>query len=424
MTPSNPARRRLSRRPFNSRRRPSGYPAKKVKPCRHPRLPKTDVQQPNDNNEDEDYNDHEDREGEDDAMQTSRPEPFITLSLVSYGATPLLNMTCGGFLLCELRPHQIAARDAFVRCYLEALPRASAWAALPVKSLRDFENGGGTAEVEAEAAFLERSLRAMMGHLDEYFFFGTLTRPLKGKVKPLMVLHTGFDQLRSEVGLQLYGDSTTFHHVIGSEYSRIRIWSRLSRDYPWDPNGMVPERVSFTHIVGTLVHEMVHSYLRLFICKGLQCRRDLVNTIGLTGHSWTFIKLYSFVLGEIWKWHPALATLSIEECIPGTSIVMKNIAVEAEARMKLKAEGRDRDFLPLRSDSPRNIVCLTVEGGLIEGMYTMRITYRRPGSKIPSQEEGDDDDDDDDDDEGDDDGDDGDDYYDDEDHDDCNMDDA
>ncbi|GJD02685.1 hypothetical protein ColKHC_11510 [Colletotrichum higginsianum] len=323
MAPSNPERSRRSRRPFNSRRRPSGYPVKKVKPCRHPRLPKTDVQQPYNNNDDEDDNDHEDRAGEDDAIQTSRPEPFITLSLVSYGATPLLNMTCGGFLLCELRPHQIAAREGFVRCYLEALPRASAWAALPVKSLRDFEHGGGTAEVEAEAAFLEGSLRAMMGHLDEYFYFGTLTRLPKGKAKPLVVLHTGFGQLRSEVGLQRYGDSATFHHVIGSEYSRIRIWSKLSRDYPWNPNGMETEPVSFTHIVGTLVHEMVHSYLRLFVCEAPQCKRNLVNTIGLSGHSWTFIKLYSFVLGEIWKWHPALATLSIEECIPGTSIWLK-----------------------------------------------------------------------------------------------------
>ncbi|KAJ0167347.1 hypothetical protein CTA2_3094 [Colletotrichum tanaceti] len=397
MAPSNPERRRRRRRLFNSRRRPNGLLVKKVKPCRHPRLPKTDVQQPYDSDEDEDNNDLEERVGEDDAMQTSRPEPFITLSLVSYGATPLLNMTCGGFLLCELRPHQIAARDAFVRCYLEAQPRASAWAALPAKSLRDFENGGGTAEVEAEAAFLEGSLRAMMGHLDEYFFFGTMTRSPRGRAEPLAILHTGFDRLRGDVGLRRYGDSATYHQVIGSEYSRIRIYSRVSGDYPWDPNGMEPERLSFKLIVGTLVHEMVHSYLDLFVCVGPQCKRYLVNTTGLTGHSRTFVKLYNFVLEEIWKWHPALETLDKDECVPGTSIVKTNIEVETMARMKWKAEGRHRDFLPLRSDSPRNIVCLTEEAGLDEGISTMRITYRRPGSKIPSSgdDDGDDDDDDD-----------------------------
>ncbi|GKT64785.1 hypothetical protein ColTof4_07183 [Colletotrichum tofieldiae] len=297
-------------------------------------------------------------------------------------------MTCGHFLDCELQPRQIAARDAFVECYLEALPRAGAWVKLPAQSLKDFEEDNGSNEVKIEAAFFEGSLRSMMRYLDEYFFFGTMTRLQTGQKRLLLTLQTGFSLLKADVSFDRYGDTTTYGLASREPYSRIRLWSKMSSGNPWDQkSSREVRRLPFTQNVATLVHEMVHAYLRMFICVGEQCKRNILNTLGLTGHGSTFVKLYALILGEVWKWHPELEVLTRDECIPGTAIVKTNILVEAMERLKWKAEGQGRDFLPLRADSPLILVRQTEE--LIKGVSTMSITYRRPGSKIPQQEEAD-----------------------------------
>ncbi|GKT41712.1 uncharacterized protein ColSpa_01893 [Colletotrichum spaethianum] len=295
-------------------------------------------------------------------------------------------MTCGHFLDCELQAHQIAARDAFVKCYLEALPRAAPWSKLPAQSLKNFAEGNGSKQVEVEAAFLEGSLRSMMRHLDEYFFFGTMTRLQRGQKELLLVLQTGFGLLKADVSFDSYGDATTHGPDFGNTYTRVRLWGRISSIDPWGyTSSTAVEQLPFTQNVATLVHEMVHAYLNMFVCKGEQCKRNLLNTVGLTGHGSIFVKLYTLVLEEIWKWHPKLKVLSRNECIPGTAIVKKNIDVEAMERLKWKAYVQDRDLLPLRADSPRNLVCQTEK--LIEGISKMSITYRKPGSKIPQWEE-------------------------------------
>ncbi|KAK2011373.1 hypothetical protein LZ32DRAFT_586769 [Colletotrichum eremochloae] len=299
-------------------------------------------------------------------------------------------MTCGHFLQCELQPHQTAARDAFVKCYLESSPRGAAWGKLPAQRLQDFEQGNGSKQDEAEAAFLEGSLRSMMKCLDEYFFFGTLTRLQEGQQHLFLVLHTGFGRLKADVADGRYGDATTSpgHWNRDHAYSRIRIWSRMADDNPYSRNSpRETRRLSFTTNVSTLIHEIVHVYLELFVCQGGQCRRNILNTLGVSGHASTFIKLYALVLGEVWKWHPELGTLDKRDCMPGSSVVCYNIYVETMKRLEWEAEGRIQGLLPLQADSPRNLVRQTE--ALIDGMSVMSITYRRPGSRIPGQEEAD-----------------------------------
>ncbi|OHW94140.1 hypothetical protein CSPAE12_07236 [Colletotrichum incanum] len=123
----------------------------------------------------------------------------------------------------------------------------------------------------------------------------------------------------------------------------------------------------------------------MFVCVGEQCKRNILNTLGLTGHGSTFVKLYTLILGEVWKWHPELEILTRGECIPGTAIVRKNINAEAMERLKWKTKGRDRNLLPLRADSPLSLICQTEE--LIKGVSMMSITFRKPGSEIPQWEE-------------------------------------
>ncbi|KAK2042516.1 hypothetical protein LZ31DRAFT_585837 [Colletotrichum somersetense] len=299
-------------------------------------------------------------------------------------------MTCGHFLQCELQPHQIAARDAFVKCYLEALPRGAAWGELSAQRLQDFEVGNGSKRDKAEAAFLDESLRSMMKYLDEYFFFGTLTRPQEGQHHSVLVLRTGFGSLKADVADNRFGDTATYPAPWDTDLAcaHIRIWSRLAYDNPQSRNGCrATRRLSFSRNVATLVHEIVHAYLGVFVCNGEQCQRNIFNTLGVTGHASTFIKLYALVLGEVWKWHPELGNLTKQECIPGTSIVSYNVVFEATERERWQTDGRARDLLPLRGDSPRNLVRQTEE--LIEGMSMLSITYRRPGSMIPGQEEAD-----------------------------------
>ncbi|KAK1984026.1 hypothetical protein LZ30DRAFT_587132 [Colletotrichum cereale] len=299
-------------------------------------------------------------------------------------------MTCGHFLDCEPRPYQAAARDAFVKCYTEASPRGGAWDGLPARHLRDFEGGNGSAQDEAEAAFLEGSLRSMMERLDEYFFFGTLTHLREGQRHPLLVLHTGFGLLKADVADNCYGDTTIYKACgdVGHAYARIRLWGRLLCNDPRRQHKLgEARRLPFKQNVATLVHEMVHAYLGLFVCAGEQCRRNILNTTGLTGHGGTFVKLYTLILEQVWKWHPELGILNRHLCVPGTAIVVKNIDVEVAKRLEWRSEGRDRGFLPLRADSPRNLVRQTEE--LIDGISRMSITYRRPGSRVPGQEEAD-----------------------------------
>ncbi|EFQ27820.1 uncharacterized protein GLRG_02964 [Colletotrichum graminicola M1.001] len=300
-------------------------------------------------------------------------------------------MTCGHFLHCELQPHQTAARDAFVKCYLEASPRGTAWDKLPAQRVQSFEEGSGSKLDEAEGAFLEGSLRSMMKYLDEYFFFGTMTRLQEGQQYLLLALETGFGRLKADVAEGRYGDTQIYRtHWDNTDqpYARVRLWSRLACDSPQSRDGgRRIRRLSFARNVATLIHELVHAYLGIFVCAGAQCRRNILNTTGVTGHASTFTKLYALVLGEVREWHPELGSLNKHECIPGTSIVSHNIAFEAAARQQWRSDGRDRGLLPLRADSPRNLVRQTEE--VINGISVMSITYRRPGSRIPGQEEAD-----------------------------------
>ncbi|TGJ84352.1 hypothetical protein E0Z10_g4401 [Xylaria hypoxylon] len=70
-----------------------------------------------------------------------------------------------------------------------------------------------------------------------------------------------------------------------------------------------PEQITAAFFLETLVHEMVHAYVNIFMCRCKACDQDMVNTRGLTGHGKTFIMLLDCIDYTLRAWDIGLSGL-------------------------------------------------------------------------------------------------------------------
>ncbi|KAI0509049.1 hypothetical protein F5B22DRAFT_369560 [Xylaria bambusicola] len=61
----------------------------------------------------------------------------------------------------------------------------------------------------------------------------------------------------------------------------------------------------------TLIHEMVHAYVEMYLCNCIMCFKDLPNNAGVTGHGRTFVLLLACIDSTLRSWGVGLSGLTL-----------------------------------------------------------------------------------------------------------------
>ncbi|KAL3305217.1 hypothetical protein RB213_004003 [Colletotrichum asianum] len=242
--------------------------------------------------------------------------PFLPLIPGTYNATQLAYETVKNFAEGLVHGYQRSARDNFLTYYIQAAPRADVFRAWQQNAVQQGRRFPLSVEELAAASILDNYLHDLMKCLDDCFFFGTLTRVHQGHQAPCVQLSTGYHVLGDEAGIK-YGET-----ISKGNSSHIKVWTLTA-------SSLCAETVPWSTIVSTLMHEMTHAYLNTFVCNGEQCTRNSINTVGLSGHGNTFLKVHALILQQMRSWHTVLADMdsacSLEGgCVDGYSCAIEN----------------------------------------------------------------------------------------------------
>ncbi|KAI1376293.1 hypothetical protein F4677DRAFT_459831 [Hypoxylon crocopeplum] len=235
----------------------------------------------------------------------------VSLQKNSYTARDLLNHTVIAFYLRrdnELSRRQIIARGAFAARF------------------RKWKNHYGQKVILASLPNLQEDILFLANRLDEFFFFKCLG--------PHVRIDSGFDVVGENLlGIEKIEGETFPYRGLSQEYTQIKI--NIGSD------GRLYE---LNAIVGQLIHEMVHAYLRVFVCDCPKCTHNILNTVSASGdgHGPMFLMLHRLILTEMRTWgendigNDGLKALLAEDC-PELS-VSKN----ARARAKVAKDHVDK----------------------------------------------------------------------------------
>lgn len=148
--------------------------------------------------------------------------------------------------------------------------------------------------------FFRDSLREIIRMFDDYFFFGTLTRHRPCYLRPLVRLDAGNDLLKTHISPdRIYcGGICKGSSEFGYPYSEVAVFEALR-----DHSGPI-YYASLQFAIRTLLHELLHAYIDVFICTCACCKKDIPNTRGFTGHGKTFLRMNTLMMEELNSWHP------------------------------------------------------------------------------------------------------------------------
>ncbi|KAF6818182.1 hypothetical protein CSOJ01_02063 [Colletotrichum sojae] len=299
-----------------------------------------------------------------------QPGSMFHLRRASYKGNDLLNFTSEQFCEGPLQEWQVKARHAFVECFLDMTPRAQAFEAKEYRlDLTGFND-------DSEAASLDTCFWFLMKCLDDFFFGGNLTRFRDGSF--LVHLLTPYDCTRgisdhNMLGLTRIDDP---HAENADPYCtelscQIEVYPHFlldsrnpDKDRPWPAT------------LETLVHEMVHAYINMFVCRGPQCDKNVLNTIGLTGHGPVFLKLHALLIKQMRTWHPLLKDLNIRNCLHRGTVDATAMHREEGAREAAEARGELAAYWPLKGDNRQTIVQLEVGHTRSGGIASASVDYR------------------------------------------------
>ncbi|KAH8162210.1 hypothetical protein CIB48_g6024 [Xylaria polymorpha] len=187
-----------------------------------------------------------------------RPDDDVRPSLQprAYRARELLNCTVASFYELtgdKLTAHQIQAKRNFIELF-------GRQAKIPFKDLDESDSG------------LYDTLTTLMGYLDEFFFFGSLTHG-----EPPVIRRLELTKFPPEM------DVLGRCKPIEDENGRPEFVISLEKSYHGHQTNL-PE------FVATLVHEMTHAFLGAFTCDCPKCHRNDINAVGaeFSGHGPTF----------------------------------------------------------------------------------------------------------------------------------------
>ncbi|KAI0444419.1 hypothetical protein F4803DRAFT_549225 [Xylaria telfairii] len=178
-----------------------------------------------------------------------RPDDDVRPSLQprAYKARELLNCTVASFYKLtgdELTAHQIQAKKDFIELFGRQAKR-------PFKELDESDSD------------LYDTLITLMGYLDEFFFFGSLTHGEPPVIRRLEL--TNFPP-----GMDVLGRC----EPIEDENGQLEFVISLAKYYH-------NQQTNLPQFVATLVHEMTHVFLGAFTCVCDKCHRNDINAVGM-----------------------------------------------------------------------------------------------------------------------------------------------
>ncbi|KAI0126881.1 hypothetical protein BJ170DRAFT_422101 [Xylariales sp. AK1849] len=236
-------------------------------------------------------------------LGSSQPRPVLAPR--SYVARELLNCTVGSFYKIphgELTQHQIKAQSAFIQQYKKYIMMS---------------------EDELHAGNLHRLLNELMGYLDDFFFFGSMT---KG---PNLAVTIEIHDVLTVGDARYYG----WCEEAVDDDDPPRVVLRLARR-------ITDRNLSLSELITSMSHEMVHAYLGYFRCGNAKCESYLLNHGGISGHGPTFRALEYATAKCLAEWHPRIGAF-IRSSTRGTYVDEASLELE-EAMCSERGEERRR----------------------------------------------------------------------------------
>ncbi|KAI0548894.1 hypothetical protein F4679DRAFT_585088 [Xylaria curta] len=191
----------------------------------------------------------------------------------AYRARELLNCTVASFYEIgnsKLTPHQRKAKTDFIKLFERQIKT-------PLKDLKDSDFD------------LYGTLVVLMGHLDEFFFFGSLTNGSSPLIQKLVLTNLPPDV-----------DYLGICQNVDDKEGLTQFVISLFRDHE--------EHQTFPALVSTLAHEMTHAFLMAFVCSCPGCQRNEINTVGIKSsqHGPMFRGLDYAVMASMADWSEEL----------------------------------------------------------------------------------------------------------------------
>ena len=154
----------------------------------------------------------------------------------------------------------------------------------------------------------ETQLRSLMQALDTFFFSNLLTEG----PDPIVKLEFR-DDIFSQIGKlgegqqELLGNAT-LEWAPGQSRSALRVTIRVDATQAW-PVEERNVRRDLIDVLETLVHEMAHAYLIVFVCRCDECLREM----GAKGHGPVFRELKQAMYMEMRRWDVSLRNFYIDD---------------------------------------------------------------------------------------------------------------
>ncbi|RWA07583.1 hypothetical protein EKO27_g7535 [Xylaria grammica] len=162
--------------------------------------------------------------------------------------------------------------------------------------------------------FRTRDINRFLCLLDQFFFFGAMVNNGRPRVYcKLWQKQSGLIKLCAPSLVKRdkmpWGYTRHRHIKNYGPFEMIHMPAKDFFDYP--------EKISVSFLLETLVHEMVHAYVNLFLCQCRACHKDMINTKGITGHGKTFIMILDCIDYTLRTWDVGLSGLMRQVVILG-----------------------------------------------------------------------------------------------------------
>ncbi|KAI1288728.1 hypothetical protein F5Y03DRAFT_404520 [Xylaria venustula] len=273
----------------------------------------------------------------------------------SYKAQELLNATVASFYKVsdvDLTHHQGNAKRKFIDLF-------EAYARRPNTEFRDLE--------------IHALLQVLMGYLDDFFFFGSVTAIVEK--------------------LDLRYFASFENHKFGyCRHVRTEASSRFEIHLNRRPSGIGRRNrlATVSELVSTLAHEMIHAFLGAFVCDCPDCMRNDFNAVGFStsGHGPTFRGLGYAVMVSLASWSDELCHV-LRGRTDGKFIDKYSLKAEKESIRLLElfsvASGPDgTPFLPYVKRPDRNLPIFTGEKKVVINVEQLRAIVKKKAASTGS----------------------------------------
>ncbi|KAI0538921.1 hypothetical protein GGR58DRAFT_500706 [Xylaria digitata] len=269
-----------------------------------------------------------------------------SLEVRAYKARDLLNCTVASFYDIrneDLTSHQRHAKREFIELFETQAKR-------PIAELHDTD--------------LYSTMKTLKAYLDEFFFFGSLT-PLSQE----------FTLIHFPPGTRVLGFCNLMETKDGSFRFKIALDKRRNE-----------QPAALSELVATLVHELTHAFLKVFVCQCPRCLRNDFNGVGVqtTGHGPIFRGMHYAAMVSLAGWSEDLdRVFKIKGdgiYIEGSSLASEKISMEDAKR---SGASHKMNMLPYIKNPSSRLLIRVSEDSVIIDVDRLRTNVMRTAKSIP-----------------------------------------